>query len=118
MNDQRRLILQQRALDALRERIERDSYLSVGAVVKRLGISRSKVEALPEEVLPYVNLGTGKKSMRRYHPADVLAADALLRAWTRARDRGAEAEFLERRRAELEERDRLALEVAAGRSIA
>lgn len=112
MDEQRRMLLQQRAIEALRERIASESYLSVREVCERLGLSRQVVEALPLEVLPYEDYGTGSRSLRRYHPADVLAAGARMRAWRRARERGEGEAYLRRLREELEERDRAAVRLA------
>ena len=112
MDAQKRLLLQQRALEALRERIASEHYLSVREVCERLGLSRQVVESLPMEILPYEDYGSGKRSLRRYHPADVLAAGARLRAWKRARERGEGEAYLRRLREELEERDRLAIQLA------
>lgn len=112
MNAQKRLLLQQRALEALRERIASEHYLSVKEVCERLGLSRQVVESLPMEILPYEDYGSGKRSLRRYHPADVLAAGARIRAWKRARERGEGEAYLRRLREELEERDRLAIQLA------
>lgn len=112
MDAQKRLLLQQRALEALRERIGSEHYLSVKEVCERLGLSRQVVESLPMEILPYEDYGSGKRSLRRYHPADVLAAGARIRAWKRARERGEGEAYLRRLREELEERDRLAIQLA------
>lgn len=112
MDAQKRLLLQQRALEALRERIASEHYLSVKEVCERLGLSRQVVESLPMEILPYEDYGSGKRSLRRYHPADVLAAGARIRAWKRARERGEGEAYLRRLREELEERDRLAIQLA------
>lgn len=112
MDAQKRLLLQQRALEALRERIASEHYLSVKEVCERLGLSRQVVESLPMEILPYEDYGSGKRSLRRYHPADVLAAGARIRAWKRARERGEGEAYLRLLREELEERDRLAIQLA------
>lgn len=112
MDDRERLILQQRAIEALRARITAESYMSVRQVMKRLNLSREKVEELPEEILPYVDHGSPTRRLRRYHPADVLAADARIRAWRRAQQRGEGEAYLAKLRAELEERDRKAMELA------
>lgn len=112
MDGQKRLLLEQRALEALRERIASEHYLSVKEVCERLGLSRQVVESLPMEILPYEDYGSGKRSLRRYHPADVLAAGARIRAWKRARERGEGEAYLRRLREELEERDRLAIQLA------
>lgn len=111
--DQRRLHLEKRAIEELRERISRDAYLSVEEVRAVRNLSREKIESLPIEVLPYADHGSGERALRRYHPADVLALDAVLRAWKRAQDHGEEEAFLRDRRALLEARDAAAVELAA-----
>lgn len=121
MTDQRTLVLQQRAIEALRERIVAESYVGVAEVCKRLKLSREKVESLPMAILPYVDHGStvtpkeGEprwRSLRRYHPADVLAADARIRAWRRAETRGGGDAYLARLEAELDESDRAAIDLA------
>jgi len=112
VQEQKRALLEQKALDELARRIARESYLKVLEVAERLNVGRDKVESIPAEILPYVDLGTGVYSQRRYHPADVLAADARLRAWKAAQDRGEGEAFLQELRDELEARDRAALEIA------
>lgn len=113
MNSHEKLMLNRRAIEALKERISSESYLGVGEVVKRLGVSRALVEGLPFEVLPYVDLGRGeKRTKRRYHPADVLAADGLIRRWRRAQAHGHQEEFLAGLRTRLEERDSAAIRLA------
>lgn len=112
MDAQERLLLQQRAVDALKQRIEAESYLDIHAVMSRLGVKRATVEALPMEILPYVPHGTGSRIYRRYHPADVLAADAKIRRWTEAKRRGKGDEYLAKLRAELEAIDEQAIAFA------
>lgn len=112
MDVQRRLLLHQRAIEALRERIATEHYLSVRDVCARLRLSRQVVEALPIEILPYEDYGSGARALRRYHPADVLAAGARMRAWKRARERGEGESYLRRLREELDERDRAAMQLA------
>lgn len=109
---ERKLELRRKALEQLRERIQSDSYMSVKDVQERLSMSREKVEGLPEEILPYVDLGSGSRMMRRYHPADVYAVDARLRGWRRAQQDGRGEEYLGELREELEERDRVIQERA------
>lgn len=113
IDEQRRLHLEKKALEALKERIGKESYLSVLEVAKRLNFSRDKVEAIPFEILPYSDYGTTGRSQRRYHPADVLAVDAVLRAYARARERHEGEAFMAERRVMLEERDRIALSITA-----
>ena len=60
MTDQERALLNGRALAALKERVARETYLTVGDVVRRLGYSRQVVIAWPEEILPFVPYGGGK----------------------------------------------------------
>ena len=112
LREQRRLLLEKKALEDLRARIARESYLSVGDVQERLGLSREKVEALPPALLPYTDLGLRTRSLRRYHPADVLALDARLRAWQEARARGEGEKYLRELEERLEARDRIAEELA------
>lgn len=112
IESQRRLLLEKKALDDLRERIGREAYLTVPEVQERLNLSRDKVEALPIEILPFADYGTPNRSLKRYHPADVLAVDARIRAWRAAQQRGEGEAYLRELREELEARDAAALEVA------
>lgn len=112
IDEQRRILLERRAIEALKARIARESYLSVREVSERLNLSREKVEGLPMEVLPYADHGSGPRAYRRYHPADVMAVDARLRAWKAAQARGAGEAYLRELRAELEARDAAAIEAA------
>ena len=109
---QRRLLLERKAIEELRSRIGREAYMSVLQVAKHRGVSRGKIESLPVEVLPYADHGAGRYAQRRYHPADVMALDAVMRAWKAAQDRNEAEAFLRARREELEARDAVALEAA------
>jgi hypothetical protein len=111
-DEQDRLHLARKAIAAQRERMVGEVYYDVGAVMGRWGWSRSLVMAIPQEILPYVPHGTATKVSRRYHPADVLAADARLRAWWRAKARGEGDEYLAQRRAELDAADAAAIGAA------
>jgi hypothetical protein len=111
-DEQDRLHLARKAIDALKARMARDSYMDVAGVMARWGWSRSLVMAIPMEILPYVPHGTPAKVSRRYHPADVLAADARLRAWHRAKAKGEGDEYLARLRAELDAADAAAIGAA------
>jgi len=114
VDEQRFLVLQQRAVEAMRERIVCDSYMKVVEVAARLAVSRATVEGFPMAVLPYADLGTRTKACRRYHPADVQALDARLRAWRGAEDSEAHLAGL---REELDQRDRLAVAFARAAEI-
>lgn len=107
---ERRLMLQQRKLELVRRKVAGQAYLTVRDIQTRLGLSRETVEALPLELLPFVDLGLRKKSMRRYHPDDVMALDARFRAWQAARSRGQGEAYLSRLKEELRERDRETLD--------
>lgn len=109
---QRRLLLERKAIDELKARIARDAYMSIKDVQDRLGLSREKVEAMPVELLPYVDFGLGDRSLKRYHPADVLALDARMRAWQAAQARGEGEALLSTYREELQARDAAAVQVA------
>lgn len=112
MDERGRLILQQRAIEALRERVAEESYLTISAVMKRLGLARSTVDALPIEILPYVDCSpTPGRQLRRYHPADVIAFDARNRAWKRAQQRGEGEAYLAKLREELAARDELSCQL-------
>ena len=80
---QRRAHLESKAVAALRARLARQEYMPVLEVAHRLNLSRDKVEEIPREILPYTDFGK-KRSLRRYHPADVQAIDARMRAWNSA----------------------------------
>ena len=114
MDDQKRLLLQARALRALRDRIAREEYLTVKEVCASKKISRTKLESIPIEVLPYMDVGETTREYRRYHPADVAALDARMRRWQRAKRVG-EAEGradLAELRAELDAADEASIELA------
>lgn len=111
IDEQRRLHLEAKAIAELKERIGRDAYMKVTEVADRLNLSREKVEALPPEILPFTDFGVGR-ALRRYHPADVLAVDARIRAWKAAQARGEGEACLRELREELEARDATALRVA------
>lgn len=114
MDEQERLLREAKAVAALKGRIVNDAYFKVSGVMARWKWSRSLVLAIPMEILPYTPHGTASKVSRRYHPADVLAADARLRAWRRARAISDEAgnEYLAKLRAELDAADARAIEAA------
>ncbi len=112
MDEQERLLLNKRAIEQLRDRIQGESYVPLPSVCKRLGLSRAVVRALPMEVLPYVPYGRGTREHRRYHPADVVAADARIRGWERAKQRGQGDAYLEKLKAELEAMDEQAIALA------
>jgi hypothetical protein len=111
-DEQDRLLLQRKAIEALRERIVATSYLDVKGVMARWQWKRALVMSIPPEILPYVPHGTARKVSRRYHPLDVAAADARLRAWQRAKARGEGDEYLARLRVELDAADARAIEAA------
>jgi hypothetical protein len=100
---ERRLLAEQKKLDALRERIVGVTYMKAPEVRRHL--NRTDLDTIPPEVLPWVP-SPGKRVERRYHPADVAAYPARARRWHDARTAGREAEVLEEMRRELEERDR------------
>lgn len=90
----------------MRERMICDSYLTVKEVAAHFGVTRSTVDQMPREVLPYIDLSVGhSRQLKRFHPVDVLATPARLREWTDAKQRNEGDEYLEHLRAELEERD-------------
>ena len=100
------LILQQRRLLAMRTRMAEESYLTVREVAERWGVSRSLVDGLPAEILPFVNLTPhAKRASRRYHPEEVRAAEVRLRQWGQARAEGRAEAYLQQRRAEVARRD-------------
>ena len=101
-----------KAIEDLRALIGRESFLTVAQACDRMNVNRKVVEALPMEILPYSDFGRGVRSLRRYHPADVLAAPARLRAWKRAQDAGRGEAHLAELRAQLEARDEEALNLA------
>lgn len=99
---EKRLVAEQRKLQALRERIQQTTYMKASEVRAHLHMGRHVLYALPMEVLPYIPSESGE---RRYNPADVAAYPARSRRW---RDGGDEA--LKEMGEELAERDRLAIE--------
>lgn len=107
---QRKAHLESKAVAALRARLARQEYMKVTDVARRLNLSRDKVEAIPHEILPYTDFGTNR-SLRRYHPADVQAVDARMRAWNTAKDNGAGEEHLAELREQLAARDTMAIDL-------
>lgn len=88
VDEQKRIELQRKALESLKRRIARESYLSVPEIAERWNVHRSTVESVPFPVLPYVDVSEGPRALRRYHPADVIAADARVRRWREAKSKG------------------------------
>lgn len=113
-SNEKRLLAEQKKLDALRQRIRETSYLKASEVRQHLNMGRATLTAIPREVLPWVPGNGEKRTERRYHPADVAAYPARARRWWDAQDGGREAEVLEEMRAELLARDRAAIEGALG----
>lgn len=105
MSEERRMLAEQRKLDALRQRIVQTSYLKASQVRVHLNMSRATLSAVPREVLPWVPGNGHERSERRYHPSDVAAYPARARRWWDAQAGGTEAEVLATMRAELDERD-------------
>jgi hypothetical protein len=58
---------------AHQDSIDRDTrFFDVGTLAKRWGVSPTTVRAIPQTLLPYLNVGTGlQRERRRYHPDDV-----------------------------------------------
>lgn len=112
MNDQERLLLEQRAVEALKKRIAGETFLTINDVRDRMKLSRQVIEGLPMEILPFVPYGSKARTYRRYHPADVLAAEGRLRAWNRAKTKGEGEAYLRKLRDELDRADQLAHEAA------
>ena len=107
---QRRAHLESKAVAALRARLARQEYMPVLEVAHRLNLSRDKVEEIPREILPYTDFGK-KRSLRRYHPADVQAIDARMRAWNSAKEEGRGEEYLAELREQLIVRDEIAIDL-------
>lgn len=115
MDEAKRLLLEQRKLEAMRSRIAKESFMTIEEVRKHLGVARSTVEAYPEEILPRADMkpAGSSKQLLRFHPADVLALPARLRAWRRAQARGEGEAFLAALREERELEDRAAIQAAS-----
>lgn len=111
VQEQRRIHLEAKAVADLKERLAKQAYMSVPQVAERLNLSREKVEAIPFEILPFADFGVGR-SLRRYHPADVLAVDARIRGWKEAQANGQGEAYLQELKDELQTRDAAALQVA------
>jgi hypothetical protein len=106
---------QEQSLDRMPGRVANYRMLALEEVALHFGVARSTVDQMPMEVLPFADLApAGKRQLKRYHPSDVLAAPAYLRALRAAQQDGSVEKFLSRRREELEARDRLMIETAAG----
>lgn len=111
VQEQKRAHLEAKAVESLKARLAKQAYMSVPQVAERLNLSREKVEAIPPEILPFTDFGIGR-SLRRYHPADVLAVDARMRAWKQAQAIGEGEAYLSELRDELNARDTAALQAA------
>jgi hypothetical protein len=110
--------LKARRLSAMKARLTSETFLTVMEVAARWGVSRSVVEALPVEILPYVNMTPfSARANRRHHPVEVQAAEVRLGRWEKARAQGQGEEYLRSLRTEREGIDQevlaRALEVAA-----
>lgn len=109
---EKQLIREGRKIAALSERIQQTAYMTSPEVRKHLRLSRSTLEGIPPEVLPFVP-GNGKERVfRRYHPADVAAYPARARRWRKALEEDIESLVLAEMRRELEEVDRVAVQFA------
>lgn len=113
MHAEQRLTLEGRKLEEMRRRVVEERCLSVLEVAHHYDVSRGVVEGWPYPVLPYMNArpGAGKRLLR-YHPADVIAAGARLRAWERAMDRGEGDAYLRQLQEEIDQRDAEAVRLA------
>ena len=101
----------------LLKRVPKDVYLSVLEVARLFGVARCTVEALPMEILPFVDLSPSpNRQLKRFHPLDVVAAEPRLREWQTAKQAGEGEAFLAEQRRLLEERDRAALDLAQHRA--
>lgn len=111
---ERRLLAEQGKIDALRERIVATSYLKAPEVRRHLHMSRSTLDAIPTEVLPWIPGNGSARVERRYHPSDVAAYPARARRWRDGIVAGCEADVLAEMAAELAERDRALISEALG----
>lgn len=103
MTNEEKLLLQQRRLRAMRDRVATEAYLKVQEVAKHWNVSRSTIEALPIEILRWHDATpTSEHVHRRYSPAEVLAGAVRLRRWKRAKEEGRGEEYLRELRAEME----------------
>ncbi len=101
MNQEERLILQQRRLKAMRDRVVEETYLKVTEVARHFGVARSTVEDLPQEILAYTDMRPfSEKSYRRYSPAEVLAAEVRIRRYLKAKAEGEGEAYLQKLREE------------------
>lgn len=88
----------------MRDRVVEETYMKVTEVAKHFGVSRSTIEELPFELLPYADLTpTSVYTTRRYSPADVLAYDARVRGYLDAKAQARSEEYLRTLRTQLEE---------------
>jgi hypothetical protein len=101
------------SLATARERVTKYMLMSVEEVAEHYQVSRSTVDQMPPEILPYVDLApTPKRQLKRYHPLDVLAAQARLRTWRERMAINEGDEYLRSLQDELEARDARWIEVA------
>ena len=109
---ERRLLAEQKKIDALHERIVQVSYMTSAEVRRHLHMGKDMLASIPAAVLPWVPGNGAARIERRYHPSDVAAYPARARRWRRAIEEGREAEELAAMEGELAERDRALIEDA------
>lgn len=121
LSQEERLLLQQKRLKAMRDRVVEETYLSVADVAKHFGLAESTVKEIPIEVLPWSDFTPfSKKTTRRYSPAEVMAAEIRLRRYLKARAEDRGEAYLEELRQELrrDEESVLAFAREARRDVA
>jgi hypothetical protein len=107
------LPVEQQTLKGPRDVITGYRLMSVEEVAEHFQVSRSTVDQMPREILPYVDFApTPKRQLKRFHPLDVLAAQARFRGWRAAQEQRKGESFLQVLREELTARDAQWLELA------
>jgi len=80
-----------------------ETHIQISDVATFWGVSRTSVEALPFEILPYVNVTPASSRVsRRYNPAEVRAAGVRLHRWKAAIAQGQGEKYLRQLRQERE----------------
>jgi hypothetical protein len=91
----------------------RVKLMRVEEVAELYQVSRSTVDLMPHEILPFVDFApTPTRQLKRYHPLDVLAAQARLRAWREKVEQNQGEQYLLSLRDELVARDAHWIELA------
>jgi hypothetical protein len=113
MRAEEMLILAERKLSAMRDRIAGSVCMGVEEVAAHLGVGRTTVESYPVEVTRCFDAVPHSSRRRlRFSPAEVEAIKVRLRRWERAKARGEGEAYLRALREEMEREEEETLEAA------